>query len=88
MVRILVIGIGGMVGAILRYQLSGIVQQVSGSVMVPYGTLAMDLIGCFPIGFLSQLAEARGAFSAETRALVSIGFLGSFTPFPPLGTKP
>ena len=42
--------------------------------MVSYGTLAVNLIR-----FLSQLAEAWGAFSAETRALVFIGFLGSST---------
>ena len=39
------------------------------------------LIGCFAIGFLSQLAETRGFFTAETRTLIFIGVLGGFTTF-------
>jgi CrcB protein len=74
-------GIGGFVGSILRYSVSGFVQDLSRSIDFPYGTLAVNLIGCLAIGFLSQLAESRGYFTAETRTLVFIGVLGGFTTF-------
>jgi CrcB protein len=42
-------------------------------------------MGCFVIGFLSQLAEARGAFTPESRAFIFIGILGGFTTFSSFG---
>jgi CrcB protein len=72
---------GGFIGSLLRYWASGAVQQWSKSAAFPYGTLAVNLIGCFVIGFLSQLAEARGVFSVESRAFVFVGLLGGFTTF-------
>jgi CrcB protein len=74
-------GIGGFVGSILRYSVSGLVQDLSRSIDFPYGTLAVNFLGCLAIGFLSQLAESRGYFTAETRTLVFIGVLGGFTTF-------
>ena len=65
----------------MRYSVSGFVQGWSRSIDFPYGTLAVNLIGCLAIGFLSQLAESRGYFTAETRTLVFIGVLGGFTTF-------
>src|SRR5438132_9601160 len=73
--------IGGFIGSALRYSVSGFVQGWSRSINFPYGTLAVNLIGCFAIGFLSQLAETRGFFTAETRTLIFIGVLGGFTTF-------
>jgi len=77
----LLVGLGGFLGAILRYSIGGYVQDWSGSVTFPYGTLAVNLLGCFTIGFLSYLANIRGALSPETRTFLIIGFLGSFTTF-------
>src|SRR5207248_7148873 len=74
-------GIGGFIGSVLRYSVSGFVQDLSRSIDFPYGTLAVNLIGCLAIGFLSQLAETRGVFTAETRTLIFIGLLGGFTTF-------
>ena len=79
--RILFVGIGGFVGAVLRYWLSGYAQQVSNSSLFPLGTLIVNFIGCLVIGFLSQIAEEYGAFSADSRALVFVGLLGGFTTF-------
>ena len=87
MVKILLAGVGGFLGSVLRYSLSGFVQDVSRSIHFPYGTLAVNLIGCFAIGFLSQLAETRGFFTAETRTLVFIGVLGGFTTFSAFGNE-
>jgi len=83
--KLFLAGIGGFIGSSLRYAVSGHVQLWSKSADFPYGTLAVNLIGCFAIGFLSQLAESRGMFSAETRMLIFIGVLGGFTTFSAFG---
>lgn len=75
------VGAGGFVGSILRYWFSGLAQQWTQSAVFPFGTLAVNLTGSLMIGFLSQLADSRGVFTAETRALVFIGVLGGFTTF-------
>ena len=85
MINILLVGIGGALGSIFRYLLGTWTQTASRSIDFPYGTLAVNLIGCFVIGFLSQLAEARGAFTSEARALVFVGILGGFTTFSSFG---
>ena len=87
MVKLLLIGVGGAVGAILRYLASGYVQQATRSFDFPYGTLAVNLAGCLVIGFLSQLADARGVFTDETRSLVFVGVLGGFTTFSTFGNE-
>jgi CrcB protein len=79
------VALGGALGSVSRYLLGMWIQSASRSVDFPYGTLTVNLIGCFVIGFLSQLAEARGAFTPETRALVFIGILGGFTTFSSFG---
>jgi len=85
--KLLLAGVGGFLGSILRYSVSGFVQGLSRSIDFPYGTLAVNLLGCLAIGFLSQLAEARGIFTAETRTLVFIGVLGGFTTFSAFGNE-
>lgn len=79
------VALGGAVGSVSRYLLGTWIQSASRSVDFPYGTLTVNLLGCFVIGFLSQLAETRGAFTPETRALVFIGVLGGFTTFSSFG---
>lgn len=51
--NLLLIGMGGFIGTILRYLLSGLVQQNIKDVSFPYGTLSVNLLGCLLIGFLS-----------------------------------
>jgi CrcB protein len=81
MATILLIGIGGFVGSVLRYLLSGWIHRVLDNPWFPYGTLGVNVLGCLVIGFLAGLAEMRGAFTSETRLLVFIGVLGGFTTF-------
>jgi CrcB protein len=87
MTNILLVGVGGFIGSIMRYLASGYVQQVSKSIDFPYGTLAVNVIGCFIIGFLAQLAEGRGVFTNESRLFVFTGFLGGFTTFSSFGNE-
>ena len=85
--KLFLVGAGGFVGSILRYMVSGYIQQITKSAIFPYGTLAVNLIGCFVIGFLSQLADTRGVFTPESRALIFMGFLGGFTTFSTFGNE-
>jgi len=85
LLNIFIVGLGGFIGSALRYLVGGWAQSLSKSLDFPYGTLAVNLIGCFVIGFLGELAEARGIFTSETRLLVFIGLLGGFTTFSSFG---
>jgi CrcB protein len=87
MTNILLIGIGGFIGSIVRYLASGYVQQASKSIDFPYGTLVVNVLGCFIIGFLAQLAENRGVFTTQSRLFVFVGFLGGFTTFSTFGNE-
>ena len=85
--KALLVGAGGFIGSVLRYWLSGAVQQSINNSSFPFGTLAVNLAGCLVIGFLSQLAEARGVFTPEARAFVFVGILGGFTTFSTFGNE-
>lgn len=87
MINILLVGAGGFIGSVLRYLVSGWVQQASRSVDFPFGTLAVNVIGCFIIGILAQLAESRGVFTSESRLFVFTGLLGGFTTFSSFGNE-
>jgi CrcB protein len=79
--KLLIIGAGGFIGAVARFLVAGWVQIASGSIDFPYGTVAVNLIGCFVIGLLAYLADMRGLFDPEVRLFLFIGVLGSFTTF-------
>ena len=81
MTKLLLIGLGGFVGAVSRYAVGGVVQNISKSIAFPYGTIAVNVVGCFLIGGLAYLAEFRSLFSANTRLFLFIGVLGAFTTF-------
>lgn len=85
--KLLIIGAGGFVGAVLRYTISGAAQSLSRSVNFPYGTLTVNLIGCLVIGFLARLADAHGMFNPETRLFLFIGLLGAFTTYSTFGNE-
>ena len=78
---ILYVGVGSFIGGILRYLLSTWIYKILGNPLFPYGTLAVNSLGCFAIGFLAGLAETRSIFSADDRLFIFIGILGGFTTF-------
>ena len=80
MVKWLNLIVGGVTGTVARYVLAGAVYQVLGA-SFPYGTLVVNLTGCFAIGFLAALAEEKLLLSPEARMLWMVGFCGAFTTF-------
>jgi CrcB protein len=86
MKQLLIIGLGGFFGAVLRYIISGYVQSKTGTGF-PYGTLAVNLVGCLVIGLLSYLVDARSMLTAETRAFILVGLLGALTTFSTLSSE-
>ncbi len=71
------IGLGGFIGAILRFAFSGLMQ--SKSAVFPWGTLGINVVGSFFMGFIMYSSEFGGFFSEEARVFLTIGLLGSFT---------
>ncbi len=82
--RLALVGLGGMLGAILRYAMGGLVHRLYEG-RFPLGTLFVNTAGCLAIGFLFTLAEDRGVMSAFTRLFVFVGVLGGFTTFSAFG---
>jgi fluoride exporter len=80
-IRIVLVGVGSLVGGVLRYGLSTWVHRVLDNPWFPYGTLAVNVLGCLVIGFLAGLAETRTAFTSEARLFLFVGILGGFTTF-------
>ena len=85
MTNLLWVGCGGFIGSICRYSLNGLIQRFLTQPWLPYGTLVINLLGCFLIGLLSGLSEMRQFLSPEFRLMVFIGLLGGFTTFSTFG---
>ena len=85
MVKVLMIGMGGFAGSICRFMVYEASLALFKNSWLPLGTLAVNIVGCFLIGFLGGLSEIREIFTPEIRALVFIGFLGGFTTFSTFG---
>ena len=71
---------GSLAGGLARYVFSGAAHRLLGAGF-PYGTMAVNLLGCFLIGFLDALAQERMALGAAGRMFLMVGFCGAFTTF-------
>lgn len=76
---ILFIGLGSLIGGISRYLISLFIYN-KGFIVFPYGTLAVNIIGCFLIGIVYGVSE-RSGLSNEWRLFLATGVLGGFTTF-------
>jgi fluoride exporter len=78
--KLLWIAFAGALGALARYGFGGFVQRsVNGG--FPWGTFAVNVVGCFFFGLIFSLAEDRLVISPQTRTIMLVGFLGAFTTF-------
>lgn len=75
------VGLGGFVGSSLRFMVSGWVHRLPGTSTFPFGTLAVNVIGCLVLGFLGGWADHRQLLSPAARLFLMIGVLGGFTTF-------
>jgi len=78
--HLVLIGLGGFVGAIVRYLVDGWATGL-GRGTFPWGTLAVNVTGSFIIGILFALMIERAAISSAWRGPLMIGFVGSYTTF-------
>ena len=78
---IILVGIGGFFGAVMRYLVTEWMQYIFRAFPLPYGTITVNITGCLLIGLLAGLSENRNLLGPETRALLLIGVLGGFTTF-------
>ncbi len=84
MLKVVMIAAGGAIGATLRYSVSGWGQKlVNGS--FPMGTLLVNVIGCFLIGFVGALFAGPHLIREEYRVGLLVGVLGAFTTFSTFG---
>lgn len=84
MTRLLVIGCGGFLGAIARYSATLWIQNRM-QTNVPYGTMAVNVLGCVLLGFLAGWLHSRPEMSDEWQLFLKVGLLGAFTTFSTLG---
>jgi len=83
-VRLLLIGLFGAVGTLARYGVQGIVQVKMASTF-PFGTLLINLTGCFFLGLIGQLTLNRMLVPPEWRMAIAVGFFGGYTTFSSFG---
>lgn len=86
MQKTILIGLAGLVGTLLRYWLSGLVARQYGETF-PWGTMAVNLIGCFVAGAVFHLTEERFLVNPAVRTVILIGLLGGFTTFSSYGLQ-
>lgn len=76
--QVLLVALGGALGATLRYLVTSWVQQRVD--FFPWGTLVVNLLGSFLIGVVLELT-VRGFLSSQARLFLAVGLLGGFTTF-------
>jgi CrcB protein len=83
----LLVALGGAIGSVARYKLSGLVLHHTVDWRFPAGTFAVNVLGCLAAGILAGLAEKHDMLSADARLLLFTGLLGGFTTFSAFGVE-
>lgn len=78
--NILLIGLGGFVGSIARFLVSRLNNRMEW-LSIPMGTLVVNVIGSFLIGFLIGISEKSPILTVELRMFLMVGLCGGFTTF-------
>ncbi len=78
------IALGGVCGTLARYGVSLALHKLLGE-RFAWGTLGVNLLGCFLIGLLMQVGLGGKLISSELRMTLGIGFMGAFTTFSTFG---
>lgn len=80
MIQLIVVALGGALGAVSRYLVSGWVYRWT-FIQFPTGTFAVNIIGSFFLGFLMTLFNERFIINPQWKSLITVGFIGAFTTF-------
>ena len=78
--KLALIALAGAAGTLARYWFSGLVYTLVGREF-PWGTAAVNILGCFLFGLIWELGGDRMIIRNETRAILLTGFMGAFTTF-------
>ena len=81
------VGFGGAVGSIARWQMSSLILRNTLDWRFPLGTLIVNILGCLIIGLLAGLAVKENYFTNEMRLLLFTGLMGGFTTFSSFGLE-
>lgn len=83
----LAVFIGGGLGALSRYGVGALARRLWPLSPFPWGTLAVNLVGCFALGLLARLFSARAGLPTPLTAGLTTGFLGGLTTFSTFGVE-
>ena len=84
---VLLVGLGGFLGAIARYKLGGLLLHMTAQDRFPFGTFAVNVLGCLAVGILAGVAERYEVIGPEARLFLFTGLLGGFTTFSAFGLE-
>lgn len=84
---ILLVALGGAMGSVARYKLSGWVLHHTIAWRFPAGTFAVNVLGCLAAGVIAGLVVKHDFFTGDTRLLLLTGVLGGFTTFSAFGLE-
>lgn len=77
---VLIVFAGSGLGGVARYSMQTFILKLYPHIF-PFGTLAVNILGCFLIGIFYALSERTGMLSTEWRIALTTGFCGGFTTF-------
>ena len=87
MQSILLVGLGGFLGAVARYTLGGFLLHMTGQDRFPVGTFTINVLGCLVVGVLAGVAERYDVPGPDARLFLFTGLLGGFTTFSAFGLE-
>ena len=86
MQKLVLIGAAGLVGTLARYLLSVWIDSRLNQTF-PFGTLAVNLLGCFLAGYVLHVTEEKYPVDPVLLTVIFVGFLGGFTTFSSYGLQ-
>lgn len=87
MKSVLLVALGGAIGSVARFKLSGWVLHQTPNWRFPAATFAVNIIGCLIAGLLAGMAVKQDVFTPEARVFLFTGLLGGFTTFSAFGLE-
>lgn len=83
--KVFLIAVGGVAGTLARYGTYTLLQRPMERMLFPFGTLAVNLFGCFLMGLLQGLFQGRVVSDPRVQVALTVGFLGGYTTFSAYG---